>query len=297
MDKIFLTGASGNLGRPVLAELLARGHEVAALAHRNLAIPGCRVVQGKLSEAGKYASEAAACGGVIHLASTMSVDRNQAISEDILGTGHLLDSWKTGNFIFASSQTVYGIPRGPLTESHPLSPMCWYDIAKVCCEGQIAMEPARPGRGVGISLRLPPFFGPGTVPRGAQFLENIHAHCLKGHIFAFESEAALETSGTSFVGPADLGRAFVEALTLRAAGIYNVSGGFCTWRELIGELGRQGGFTPRFSLVSRLPPGSHYVRLPQSRSFVDAARFYALTGFAPRQQLGELVGDFIRARA
>ncbi|MDD5210300.1 MAG: NAD(P)-dependent oxidoreductase [Elusimicrobiales bacterium] len=297
MSKIFLTGASGNLGRPVLAELLSRGHEVIALANKDKDLKGCGVIQARISEVSKYAGVLAGCDGVIHLASTMSADRNPAISEDITGTGHMLDNWRKGNFIYASTQTVYGIPRGPLTEDHPISPMCWYDIAKACCEDQLTIEPPRPGRGVGIALRLPPFFGPGAGGRGVQFLENIYAHCVKGHVFAFESERALETAGTSFVGPADLARAVSDSLELKTGGTYNLSCGFCTWRDLIGELGRRGGFVPRFSLLTGLPAGCHYVRMPQSVSFVDASRFSELAGFSARQGLGELLDAFILARA
>ena len=297
MAKIFLTGASGNVGRPVLAELLSRGHEVTALVHKDRDLKGCRVIQAKLSEAGKYAAEAAASGAVIHLASTMSTDRNPAVNEDILGTGHLLDSWRKGNFIYASTHRVYDVSPGLLTEGTPLSPTCWYDISKICCENQLAIEPRRPGRGVGISFRLALLFSPGRSRRGDQFLENIYAHCERGHTFAFASEEGLETAGSSFVGPGDLARAIADSLELGTAGAYNISSGFCTWRGLIEAMGRKGGFTPKFSLLTGLPKGAQYVRMPQGRSCIDTSLFSGRTGFAPRQDLEELVDGFIRNQA
>lgn len=297
MSRIFITGASGNVGRPVAAELSRRGHEVVALVHENPCAPGSRSVTGSLSEAARYASEVASTDGVIHLASTMSVDRNIAIREDILGTGILLDNWRKGNFVYASSQTVYGIPQGPLTEAHPLSPMCWYDIAKVCCEEQLEITPPVPGRGAGVSLRIPPLFCPGKSGRGVRFLANIYAHCAKRHVFAFESEAALETAGTSFIGPEDLARAFADSLGFSAGGAYNISGGFCTWRSLIETMCEIGRLTPKFALLSGLPLRSHYVRMPQSRSYVDFSRFAAVSGFVPAQDLEELISDFVRKLA
>jgi len=297
MAKIFLTGASGNVGRPVLSELLGRGHEVTALVHINSRLEGCRLIQGKLSEAGKYAAEAEAADAIIHLASTKSVERNPAISEDILGTGSLLDSWRKGNFIYMSSQTVYGVPQGPLTEEHPLSPSCWYDIAKTCGENQLAIEPARPGRGKGVSIRSALLFGPGGIGAGDQFLENIYRHCERKHVFAFESEEAMGTAGSSFVGPADLARAIADSLELATGGVFNISGGFCTWRGLIETIAARSGFTPEFSLLSGLKPGAQYVRMPRSRSYMDASRFSSLTGYLPKQGLEELVENFVKGQA
>lgn len=295
MPKIFLTGASGNVGRPVLSELLKHGYVVTALAHRNSNIEGCRVVYGKLSAVDKHASEISLCDAVIHLASAKSVDRNPVLKEDILGTGLLLDNWRKGNFVYMSSQTVYGIPHGVLTEDHPLVPQCWYDIAKICCESQLSIEPARFGRGVGIAFRMALFFGPSGNGQGDQFLDNIYAHCAKGHIFSFESEEGMETAGSSFVGPQDLARAVVGSLQLKTAGVYNISSGFCTWRSLIEAMCKKCGLKPKFSLFSKLPPAAHYVRMPQSRSCVDASKFQGLATFVPNQGLEELVNDFVRS--
>lgn len=295
MAKIFLTGACGNVGRPVLSELLKRGYEVTALVHKNSNIEGCRKIQGKISEAGKYAGEVLSADAVIHLASARSMDRKKVVREDILGTGLLLDNWRKGNFVYMSSTVVYGIPRGPLTEQHPLSlPMYWYDIGKMCGESQLAIEPARAGRGVGVSLRMALLFGPG---RGKQFLEDIYAHCVRGGVFAFETEEAMETAGASFVGPADLARAIADSLEIKTAGAYNISSGFCVWRNLIETMCKKGGFAPKLSLLSKLPRGLQYKRLPQSRSYVDASLFSGLTGFAPRQGLDELLDDFVRSQS
>ncbi|HBE88734.1 MAG TPA: hypothetical protein DDW67_06295 [Elusimicrobia bacterium] len=297
MPRIFLTGAGGNVGRYTLKELLRRGYEVTALARRDTSLEGGRAVQASLSEPGKYAGEAAAADGIIHLASTMSSDRNVVISEDILGTGFLLDSWKRGNFIYLSTQAVYGIPRGPLTEEHPLSPMCWHEIGKICCENQLVSAPLRPEGGAAISLRIPPFFGPGGKTPGSLLLENIHEHLVRAHTFAFETEEALETAGTSFIGPADLASVLADSLGLKSSGTYNVSGGFCTWRKLLDEMGRRGGFVPKLSLISKLSPGTHYVRMPKTRTFVDGSVFSRLSGFVPARTLVDLVNDFFDARS
>lgn len=296
MSKIFITGGTGNVGRPVLAELLRRGYEVAGLAHKTHLPACCRTINARLSEAGKYAGEVASSDGVIHLASTRSTERRLVVQEDIYGTGLLLDSWRNGNFVYMSSQSVYGVPHGSLTEDHPLFPMCWYDIAKVNCEQQLAMEMPKPGRGVGVPLRMALLFGPGGCGRGDQYLETVYPHCAQGHIFAFKSEEALETAGSSFVGPEDLARAIADSLELKDRGPFNISSGFCTWRGLIESICKKAGFKPKFALTSDLQSGAQYVPMPQSRSFVDSARFYKAAGFSPRQDLDVLLDDFIRSR-
>lgn len=293
MTKVFLTGAAGNVGRPVLSELLNRGYEVIALAHKNSKIEGCKIVQGRVSEASKYAWEVAESDAIIHLASTRSLEREVVVGEDIRGTGLLLDSWRKGNFLYMSSQTVYGVPQGPLTEQHPLSPVCWYDIAKICGENQLSIEPTRQGRGVGISFRMALLFGRGGNGRGDQFLETVYPHCARGHVFAFESEEAMETAGSSFVGPGDLACAIVDSLSLKSAGVYNISSGFCTWQNLISTICKKSGFKPKFSLLSKLSSGAQYVRLSQSKSYVDSSLFQNSTGFVPKQGLNELLDDFL----
>jgi nucleoside-diphosphate-sugar epimerase len=175
--------------------------------------------------------------------------------------------------------------------------MCWYDIAKICGENQLAIESPRPGRGVAVAFRMALLFGPGGNGRGDQFLENIYAHCKRGNVFAFESDEFMETAGSSFVGPADLARAIADSLNLVTPGAYNISSGFCTWRCLIETLCLKIGVSPKLALLSRLPPGAQYVRMPQTRSYVDASLFSSRTGFVPKQDLNELLDVFVRSQS
>jgi len=298
MAKIFLTGATGNVGRPVIAELLRHGHEVTALMHKRISgFDNCCTIQASLSESQEYARDVAASDGVIHLASTRSMKREPVLKEDIYGTGLLLDNWRKGNFVYMSSQSVYGVPQGPLTENHPISPVCWYDIAKICCEYQIAIEEPKPGRGVGVPLRMALLFGPGGNGRGDQYLEMLYPLCAQGRVFAFKSEEALENAGSSFVGPEDLARAIVTSLELKTAGPFNISSGFCTWKVLLKSICKKAGFKqPKFTVVKKLSPCSKYVTLPQSRSFVDSTSFYKVAKFSPKQDLDSLLDVFIHSQ-
>jgi nucleoside-diphosphate-sugar epimerase len=293
MTRVFLTGATGNAGQPVLAELLRRGYDVTALVRRPAQLDGCRTVLGNLADLNKLAAEIGQSDAVIHLASPRSNDRDTVLRYDIRATGELLDLWQRGNFIYASSQTVYGIPRQPLTENSPLDAMCWYDLGKMCNEFQLRMSEPDERRGAAVSLRMALLFAAGDRRGDRQFLRAIYDQCRSGATFVFDSEEGLEMYGTSFIGEADFGRAVVDALGIRVSGPYNLAGPFCTWRSLIETLNRH--VTKRATWVIRpgAEAGPREYRLPQSRSCLDASAFAAQTGFAPRQTLEEVIARFV----
>jgi nucleoside-diphosphate-sugar epimerase len=71
--RVFVTGATGFIGRAITKELLAAGHEVLGLARNDagagaLARSGVKVHQGELSNPDSLAAGARACEGVIHTA-------------------------------------------------------------------------------------------------------------------------------------------------------------------------------------------------------------------------------------
>jgi nucleoside-diphosphate-sugar epimerase len=293
--RVFLTGGSGNVGRAVLSELLRRGHEVIALVRRELPdIAGYRPVMGDLARIKDVAAEVAMTDAIIHCATPRSLRRAQVLQEDVEATGVLLDAWSRGSFVYMSSQTVYGVPRGVLEETSPLAPANWYDLGKICNEHQLAIASARPRR-TGVALRLPLVFAAGPRRRDRQFLPLIHEALHQGRTFLFGSEEAIASHGTVFIGEADLGRAVTDALSLSESGPYNLASGFCTWHELVTCMGRQCSIEPRFAVRATAAPSQNEFRLPQSRSFFDCTRFTRLARFAPQQALEELIGGFVAA--
>lgn len=298
MTRVFLTGATGNAGRPVLAELLRRGYEVTALVRRPTRLDGCRTVVGELAEIHRLAGEIAPTDAIVHLASSRGNSRQSVIEEDVQGTGELIDAWQQGNFVYASSQTVYGIPRETLTESSPLDAMCWYDLGKICNEFQLRMAEPTLDRGAAVSLRMALLFAGGDRRGDRQFLPMVYEQCRLGAAFVFDSEEGLATYGSSFIGEEDYGRAVADALNVDASGPYNLAGGFCTWQSLVEAINAAAGTGARFVIRpgGQAEPGEF--RLPQSRSYLDTGAFTAETDFVPRQTLDELVERFVaRERA
>lgn len=296
VKRVFLTGASGNVGAAVLAELVRRELDVVALVRKTLpAQTGYRPIFGDLAGIRDVAAEVLQADAIIHCASPRTDQRQQALREDIEGTAQLLDLWQGGPFVFASSQTVYGIPQGVLREDDPPVASGWYDLAKICNEQQVQMSAHANGRGAGISLRLPLVFAAGPRRRDRQYLAVLFDALKAGKTFLFGSDEALETIGSVYAGERDLGRAFAAALGVETSGAFNMAGGFCTWRELLETLGRAAGIAPRFLVRADTTAREGEFRLPQSRSFYDCSRFEAATGFAPAETLDDVIAKFVAA--
>lgn len=292
MTTIFLTGGTGHAGRPVLDELVRRGHDVTALS-RARAVPGARLLRGDLARPEEILGAVAEAKAVVHLASPRGNDRRSVIAGDVLPTGALLDAWARGPFLYGSSQTVYGVPRGPLAESAPLKAECWYDAGKIMNEAQLAAAAGHGGRGPGVALRLALVLGGGPRRRDRQFLPWVVDACHRGLRFVFDSEEGLETYGSSYIGPEDLGRAVADALEVRASGPLNVAGGYVTWRDLIETINDRACTRARCIVRPGAVAQEWEVRLPQSASRLDEASFAARTGFRARQGVEELVDAFL----
>ena len=89
--RVFVTGASGHIGSPVVAELLGAGHEVVGLARSDesaakLEAAGAEVRRGDLDDLDGLKAAAAEADGVIHLAfkhDLMATDMEGAIATDL----------------------------------------------------------------------------------------------------------------------------------------------------------------------------------------------------------------------
>jgi len=295
-NRVFLTGASGNVGHAVLAELARREFDIVALVRKEVPdVKGYRPLFGDLECVREFAHEIASVDAVIHCASPRTTRRAAALRTDIEATGQMLEAWGSGPFVYTSSQTVYGIPTGPLVEDAILRPSNWYDIAKICNEYQVAL--AADGRDIrtGVSLRLPLVFASGPRRRDRQFLPMLFDSLRAGRPFLFGSEEAVETCGSVWIGEEDLGRAVVASLRIGRSGAYNLAGGFCTWRELLECIGRHARLQPTFVVRAGALPNQNEHRLPQSRSDFVCELFQSATRFAASQTLDEVVGKFVGA--
>ena len=118
--KVFVSGASGFVGRNLIGHLLERGHRVSAWQHRESASletshPNLSVQWGDLADPGsdiKLKASLQGCDRIVHLAAKTSEDpssQSQSRSVNIDGTDKLVRFAKgagVSRFIFISSQSA-----------------------------------------------------------------------------------------------------------------------------------------------------------------------------------------------
>lgn len=291
---VFLTGATGQTGRDVLAELVHRGFEVTALVRKPAQISNCRIIVGDLSNPTPFAAEVEASDVIVHLASSRSFGQDEVLG-DIAGSAGLIQHWRRGTFVYCSSGSLHSGSQVPLNEGMPLAIESGYALGKLCDEFQLRVAAGVGQRGPGITLRPGIFFGAGPRRNDRQMVGTLYERCRMGAKFLFWSEEGLESFGSSFIGTSDFARAVSDALVLKTSGAYNVGGGFCTWRQLIEAINRCAGTRAEFVVRSSAPSAPGEFALPQCRRFLDTAKFNQSTSFVPQQSLEQLIEDYVRA--
>ncbi len=292
---VLLTGATGYAGSAVLTALVAAGRQVTALVQEPWELSGARTVVGTLGMLGEVADEIGAASAIVHLASGRSTDRDRVLFEDIVGTGQLLDAWRSGPFVFASTTTIHGLPTAPITPATPVDIADWYGCGKVVNEFQVrdAAAAGIPGRGPGIALRPSLYFGASRRPPTGQYLAWFLDLARAGRTLVFDTEEAISTAGASYVGLGDFGRAVAAALGLLEGGAYPVASGFTTWSGLLDAVNRAAGTRAQCAVRPSGPQGPDEVRAGHSRTELDASAFTSRTGWTPRESLDELVDAFV----
>lgn len=108
MSLLAITGATGFVGSAVLAEALAQGHRVKALARREqLALDGVEWVRGDLGDTAALAALVTGADAVIHVAGlTNTPDTAEFAAANVTGTANVIAAMKgagAGRLVFVSS--------------------------------------------------------------------------------------------------------------------------------------------------------------------------------------------------
>ncbi len=303
---IFLIGATGYLGRYVLNELIKQRIPAKTIRRRffEKKITGVKTKWCNLSNAKNLKYFLKDVDGIIHTASPRVLERKRVVKEGILGTSYLIDYWKKGNFVYASSQVVVGIPpKEPFNEDIPYSPIYWYDMEKICCE-LLLKKKINEERGTGfdgyyIIFRIPLIFTPGFRMDDRQFLYSIIQHTIHNQPFVFEgNKDEVENAGSSWVDARDLAKIMVDSLFYQESGIYNIANGFIRWVQLLEIIKDLTGSNSEIIIQEK---GSKNIEkgyyFPISHSELDTSRIVAkgfISFYSIQQTLSECVKFYLK---
>ncbi len=147
MMTTLITGATGRVGRELLAVRKARGDRIRALVLpadpglEALKSENVQIIEGSLTDRGAVSEAVSGVDRVAHLAAVMlwgeGADR-KLFEQNIAGTFHLLDAIveqgvELERFFLASSDEVYPSLKAsylPIDEPHPLNPYSFYGLTK-----------------------------------------------------------------------------------------------------------------------------------------------------------------------
>jgi nucleoside-diphosphate-sugar epimerase/phosphohistidine swiveling domain-containing protein len=294
--RIAVTGASGVLGRGLVARLLSQGHEVAGIArHRPESWPSAAdFVAADIRDAAAVRQAVTGADVVAHCAWAKSPGPDDRISHqvNIEGTLNVLEAMAetgTGRIVFASSAHVYGNANAPATELDALTPVSADGRHKARVEEMIAASGAQWvavrsalvfGRGVDNwvlrLLALPAY--PGIDGLADRRLQVVHAD----DVLRLLVRAVVDTEINN--GPVNLAAA-----------------GEPTFRQIAAALGRPivpvgGAFAALGRLRQRRRLASlAELELVQSAPLMDTSRLRDEWGFLPAWNAGESVEDFATA--
>jgi nucleoside-diphosphate-sugar epimerase len=296
--RILVTGATGFVGRWLLPELEAHGHEaIAAPASETLDIRDQGAVQ-LLLDGVRPAAVVHLAGMANPRAAAVSPEAARAINET--GTRHVVDAAAgvEAVVLISGSSEVYGNPASgaaPFREDAPTNPTSAYGLSKLAQE-RVAIERGAAHKMPVCITRSFNHTGPGQPP---DYVVPGFVHRV---IEAVSSGSALIRVGNLDVRR-DIGdvrdvvrayRLLVERLAARelpGATVVNVATGYATLlRDLLGIIAGEVGFT----IEPRVDP--QLVRPDDPPVIVgDPDYLHELTGWRPNIPLAQTVRDMVDA--
>jgi nucleoside-diphosphate-sugar epimerase len=161
--KLLLTGATGRVGRHLLPRLVAQGHDVRAVARRDVAAEhvkaaGAEPVLADLLDPDGYRAALRGRDAVVHLAAVLrSTDADEVRRANLEATRRLADTVLdagVSRFVFASTNLVYpgGLGRPASEDDEPEPPESWGAYPASKAEAERALLGLHRDRGMGLRI-------------------------------------------------------------------------------------------------------------------------------------------------
>lgn len=142
---ILVTGALGQVGKPLVKKLLKENNQIIGLDKREGMIEEIKIIHPEITikkDIEKYKVDLEKIETLVHLASLITNDKDviksgpDSIDLNIKGTLNLLEFLPNlKSIIFTSSYMVYGTPiTNPIKENHPTDPNVVYGASKLATE-------------------------------------------------------------------------------------------------------------------------------------------------------------------
>jgi nucleoside-diphosphate-sugar epimerase len=224
--RVFLTGATGQVGRAIAARLDSEGYVVIGMSRKRRDVQGLsehfEANLGSEETVDLIKRAVLPCEMIVHAAASLSHDLyDPTISlTNCLGTQLILrlaELWRTRQMVYLSSVPVIGLPQSdPITEEHPVNPPSAYHASKLY--GEYLMQIANRDGFRAVSLRLSSPAGPGTPANRilATFVRRARAN---------EPLKILGRGSRkqNYVDVRDIAAAVNASLNMNASGLYNVA--------------------------------------------------------------------------
>ena len=276
--KVFVTGATGQLGHDVCRELERRGVEYRGVGSRELDITDAAAVEAAL---GEYAPD-----GVIHCAAWTKVDaaedeRAACWRVNAAGTAHIAAACAAlgAKVLYISTDYVFpGTGAAPWKTDDGTGPLSVYGKSKLA--GELAVETLLEKYFI---VRISWVFG----KNGNNFVKTM--------LRLSETKTELGVVADQIGSPtytADLAPLLCDMIGTEKYGIYHASNeGECSWAELAEEIFRRTGKDVR---VNRLATEQSPARAPQPRnSRLDKSRLTA-EGFSRLPDWRDALGRYLK---
>ena len=276
--KVFVTGATGQLGHDVCRELERRGVEYRGVGSRELDITDAAAVEAAL---GEYAPD-----GVIHCAAWTKVDaaedeRAACWRANAAGTAHIAAACAAlgAKMLYISTDYVFpGTGAAPWKTDDGTGPLSVYGKSKLA--GELAVETLLEKYFI---VRISWVFG----KNGNNFVKTM--------LRLSETKTELGVVADQIGSPtytADLAPLLCDMIGTEKYGIYHASNeGECSWAELAEEIFRRAGKNVR---VNRLATEQYPARAPRPRNSRLDKNCLTAEGFSRLPDWRDALGRYLK---